>query len=743
MIPPNTADVSTSQDSNGYASWQAACVACTEANTTCEVTISRKRPYYYGAEELRAERIRLLESVVGQLFPNVDTGSVDSLRSLLNDREDNDINSDSAFNPAPDPPSTSVAPPSVLTQHLRPPPKLPEGQLIPAPRGGFHYVGTGSSFYFANCVRQLVARSDLVSMASTDAAVFWRGFRAVEFTHFPSSKALEAQIAGHPATSAIDNNAAQAQTSPASVLSPAQKLPGTSTAPAEPHVSVFRQHRLYQMLPVRELSDRLVGAFFSKVHPNFAIFHRGTLLGLYESVWRDPNCAANDAARDPGWACCLMMIIVFGALVEETLDTSQYQLLQRHFLGLVVSEGLPHLLLSASLANVQAMMLCCLYFHNAGERNTAWMILGQASRTAIAMGMHRNVHNTELDPIMRSTRQLVWCTLHSFEQNLCFVLGRPSSTELYDADTIPPDDNIIDGGDVPHAYYDVLATLMKLLSRVKRFVAMMSGHWEDEAFLARHIATATTLLRDLQTWKTQLPPQMAITQASTVMRHRRAIMFMHIQCDHLKSVVGRPFLLGVTAHHLSHDSSSADPLDAKLQGVADQTVLAASAAAQNLIQLGAAQALDGLVWLDMYYVHHAILILALPLLVVNRTQSRLPPTASNDIINLLKQTSNLRMSPTYRILMDIGAQLAYIVGIESAAVGVDAIDAQASSMGSRHTATHEAPTGAQEQNFSVEQLFGMIPSRPNTPPDTFADLLNFGLDASLSDYSSWQFFSAT
>jgi hypothetical protein len=85
--------------------------------------------------------------------------------------------------------------------------------------------------------------------------------------------------------------------------------------------------------------------------------------------------------------------------------------IQRHYLDLVQSR-MHQLLSAATLINVQALLLLQLYQHNCTERNSAFMLLGCASRMAMALGMHRGGTNQVggFDTLEREVRKRVWWT---------------------------------------------------------------------------------------------------------------------------------------------------------------------------------------------------------------------------------------------------------------------------------------------------------------------------------------------
>lgn len=82
---------------------------------------------------------------------------------------------------------------------------------------------------------------------------------------------------------------------------------------------------------------------------------------------------------------------------------------------------------------------------------------------------------------------------------------------------------------------------------------------------------------------------------------------------------------------------------------------------EALLSLASAASLEGEVWYDYYYVHHASLILSLPFLVDFNDQHVASDRAIISATLNLAQKS--RLAPTYRILINVSIQFAKIVGI--------------------------------------------------------------------------------
>lgn len=618
------------------------CAACAQLSLHCAATLPRKQRIYASYDHLLV-RYRALEAMVKRMFPDQAIGTVEEIRELArkNGIDLSDMEEEGESQERERSESRNDDRLYASVQEL----KIPEGASIPAPRGGYHYVGPASSYLFANTIRHLVKKSSVYTM-SFDRAGHRRQRRANEFTSANRTTALEARILGHPVMAASTDDA-----SPMSESTIGPEIPS-------PQDRWTPRRFTGDLLPPRRVSDKLVKAFFDRVHPDFTLFHRGSFQVRYESIWS--RQAEEDA--ESGWLCVLYMIYVLGAQSLERDGLGDATAIQERYLAIVIREGLQRLVLTATHSNVQALALLSLYQHNAGERNTAWMLIGHAARMGVALGMQRDGEHSNFDFIVRNTRRMVWWTLYLFEQNLSFILGRPSATSTLDISATLPDEAVMDGGNAPPGFLEHAVKLGDISAKIKRFVASVSTEFDKPDRLAIQADMATQLDGILAQWEQALPLHLRRTAQFATSKHLRSVLLLHAALFHLRSVVGRPFLLCKVNHQLDTVQSPmplpAAPLSPATVSLANSSVNNARQCLETMITLASNGALEGELWYDYYYVHHSSLVLSLPFLVdaTDGTDRGIVSTALN-----LAQKS--RLAPTYRILVNVAIQFAKIVGI--------------------------------------------------------------------------------
>ncbi len=294
------------------------------------------------------------------------------------------------------------------------------------------------------------------------------------------------------------------------------------------------------------------------------------------------------------------------------------------------------------------------------------MLLGQAARMAIALGMHRETKDSGFDTVEQNLRRLVWWTLQQFEMNLSMALGRPSSMELVEITAQVPEEAIMDRNDFPPDYPLYYRKLVDISWRAKHLLARTSARYSNEQELLQCSTASSSVLAQLQEWHSQLPQHLSPDWPFAMPRQCRAVLMLLINYHHICAALARPFLLCKIEREIDCLQNSKLPrVSAIVSKFAASCLDSARAILEMCEQLHQQDMLEGVVWLDCYYLHHAMLICSLPYLP--------RPGPSEDVHEaehkaLLGRTSalvkNLKLAPTYLVLTKIATQLIHIVGVD-------------------------------------------------------------------------------
>lgn len=472
------------------------------------------------------------------------------------------------------------------------------------------------------------------------------------------------------------------------------------TAPTNSTPAPDLYESVRDILPDRETADVLVEAFFDKVHPNYFIFHRGIFQknfeGFYQAPGKDDRESNSDhdgssSIPDPAWACSVSMVLAFGAQALEHVNRKRSQLLQQRY-SKVAQTTFFQVISQTTLPSIQALLLVQLYQHNAGERNGAWILLGCACRMAVALGMHRESVAGTFEPVVRDLRRRIWCTLYMFEQDLCLVLGRPSSiAEDEEVDTGLPNDACLDGRSViPPFYLNYSLKLTRMSQRIRRAlfsaacVASSAQNVETLTQEGRGLhegvnpTTSKKLLDQFDEWHEDLPSELTLERWPPGTDYFRAVHILHLQFNLCKQVLTRSYILQHVESKLASENVPI-PQPPRTSNLASKTnqdlcevcLSSAIQSASILERLRLSQQLDAVASQDIYYAYHCGIILLISLLPDHQASghdggAKGPTTgrvreAVDAIVRIMQEP---RACKTMQLFSSVTLQLARIVGFQ-------------------------------------------------------------------------------
>jgi hypothetical protein len=261
---------------------------------------------------------------------------------------------------------------------------------------------------------------------------------------------------------------------------------------------------------------------------------------------------------------------------------------------------------------------------------------------------------------------LVWWTLQQFEMNLSMALGRPSTLELVEVTARVPEEDIMDRNDFPTDYPEHYLRLIGISWRAKQLLARTSARYGNEQELLQCLAVTQEVLGQLDSWHLQLPPQLSPDWPFAMPRQCRAVLLLLINFHHICAALARPFLLCKIEREIDQVQDQRSPVSAAVAELATAGLRSARSVLEMCEQLHQQDMLEGVLWLDCYYLHHAMLMCSLPYLSPSNQVVR--STLDNEHQALLSRTSaivkTVRLAPTYLVLTKIATQLVRIVGID-------------------------------------------------------------------------------
>ncbi|CAK7227131.1 hypothetical protein SBRCBS47491_006465 [Sporothrix bragantina] len=335
----------------------------------------------------------------------------------------------------------------------------------------------------------------------------------------------------------------------------------------------------------------------------------------------------------------------------------------------------------------------------------------------------------------RNARRRVWWTLYSFERSLCIMLGRPSALDEAEIAVAAPNDES-QSADLPQGHSASLLKLIRITWRIKQMVFPAPGSAHNIGFSSNQAYSAyypvstdpsaipRQLLSELEEWRNSLPAHLQPGWKSTDLSHRRAVLILHVQYQYARSLATRQYVLDraercrvqVQAQPSSSTTQSgkqaapaggALPAPAPGDDLADICVNSAERALDFCHQLADIGQLDGVAWIDVYFIYHSVLIICLDLLTRTVAASArvkdgkasgidkadaVAARRRTAVRSILQITQRIRLAATFRVLILVACQLAAIVGALDGLLSLPAAANTSSSSSGGQGGKHHRPS---------------------------------------------------
>ncbi|KAG0284418.1 hypothetical protein BGZ96_011211 [Linnemannia gamsii] len=290
-------------------------------------------------------------------------------------------------------------------------------------------------------------------------------------------------------------------------------------------------------MPPQDLADHLIDTYWTYIHPHLPILHKPLFMLQYNNI--DPD------RRPPAVLLNAMFSIasrfsdhpeIVGLSDPEDFGVEYFSRAKR----LVdLDMDMPR------QASIQALLLMTLYrFTSAkcGGRGV-WVMLGQATRMAQDLGMHRNSARWHLPPLETEIRKRLWWACYVMDRWVCASFGRPIAIDDSDCDVDLPSaveqDWVDKDGNAasPHEnsdkvkeessfflrYFVEHIKLAKLVGLILRRIYAAATRTHGPAQVSSTVAELDTLLTK---WLLDLPPDLRYDHQATTFNHT-ALILLH------------------------------------------------------------------------------------------------------------------------------------------------------------------------------------------------------------------------
>ncbi|KAI9767351.1 MAG: hypothetical protein M1840_005760 [Geoglossum simile] len=200
-------------------------------------------------------------------------------------------------------------------------------------------------------------------------------------------------------------------------------------------------------LPLRATADALTNSYLTTVHPAFPIISKPLFKKQYEQFFR--SFLPPESSR--WWLAMLNLIFAIGA-IHAHLTRAEWQgdgrdhlqyFTRARILALDKGAGLE----TPDLQQVQVIGLCAFYLVASSQTNRAWNFNGLAIRSAQSLGLHLMNTTKSLTDAQKEMRVRIWYSIHSLEQLLRTMTGRPDGISSRDCSAPLP--SAIEDDDIP------------------------------------------------------------------------------------------------------------------------------------------------------------------------------------------------------------------------------------------------------------------------------------------------------
>ncbi|THH06739.1 hypothetical protein EW146_g9520 [Bondarzewia mesenterica] len=192
--------------------------------------------------------------------------------------------------------------------------------------------------------------------------------------------------------------------------------------------------------PERDLADKLVDAYFSKFHFLMPVVDKPTFTRQYNYLMdhtKDLQLARTETSF-------IALVFAVFACAAQLVDDPRLKGEQEDDggMGMVYYERalILHYISHASIqvAHVQCFILMSSFLCSVNCLPQAWILVGQAVRTAQDLGLHRSPRRLNLPSIESETRRKIWWGVYTLDRMLALALGRPLGIEDVDCDVELP-----------------------------------------------------------------------------------------------------------------------------------------------------------------------------------------------------------------------------------------------------------------------------------------------------------------
>jgi hypothetical protein len=201
--------------------------------------------------------------------------------------------------------------------------------------------------------------------------------------------------------------------------------------------------RLESLVPDRQVTDKLVGSYFSTFETTFRILHVPQFLTEYEQFWNSGTDTTTNLWSRDVFAAKLLSLMACAAdagIKAEEPPQASYQIAKGWVQA--VESWVQTVTTYAKLDLDFIQVMCLLLIARqaiAYEGDLAWLAAGFLLREAMMIGLHRDPINFKsISPFYAEIRRRLWATIVELDLQAALDTGVPAGISGDDYDCAPP-----------------------------------------------------------------------------------------------------------------------------------------------------------------------------------------------------------------------------------------------------------------------------------------------------------------
>ena len=317
---------------------------------------------------------------------------------------------------------------------------------------------------------------------------------------------------------------------------------------------------VFHLLPIREVADMLVDAFFTNTFGLMQFFDEQTFNDSVAQSYKEMF------AMDRTWFAQFYMVLAIGCCLATPKPGSREaeaigELRSAHpfksdeYFNAAKRLNDPlHDLDNANFQSIKLLGLFSLYMLSRARRNTAYIYTGTAIRLSYSLGLHREETFVVFPKAEQDDRRRVWRSLFLLDCFLSVSLGRPLAVGEVESAAIlshtAPDDMHRKGKAAAHAH--ICEPSLNATLRSCHFM----GQVIRKVYYHRKVSikAAQVLAHECRQWPKGLPSYLHAREASPE-SPRAAIAIFHCNLLYCHSLIllTRPFFLNLLSNEVQHD----------------------------------------------------------------------------------------------------------------------------------------------------------------------------------------------